>query len=84
METKLIHEEEAQKTFALIFDTGDEVMADLTGFAKENSLDAARLTANSACSGLTLGFYNLEAKYFGDVGAAQSIFRAVMDQEKQL
>ena len=59
MDAKQLHEEEGQKTFALIFDTGDEVMAGLTGFAKENGLDAASLRARNPrlvyCSAVGFG-----------------------------
>ena len=34
MKSKLIHEHHGEKTFALIFDTGDEAMAGLVEFAK--------------------------------------------------
>ncbi len=73
MEAKQIHEEDGQKTFALIFDTGDEVMAGLTGFAKENDLSAASLTAIGAFSGATLGFYNLEAKEYEKIPVDEQV-----------
>ncbi len=73
MEAKHLHEEEGQKTFALIFDTGDEVMAELTGFAKDNGLDAASLTAIGAFSGATLGFYNLETKEYEKIPVEEQV-----------
>ena len=48
MKAKQIHEERGQKTYALIFDTGDEFISELTGLAKENGLDAADFTALGA------------------------------------
>src|SRR4051812_20918171 len=45
MESKLLHEQQGQKTYALIFDTGDEAMAGLADFARENKLGASRITA---------------------------------------
>lgn len=50
MEPKKIHEENEQKTFALAFETGEEVMATLMEFAGENGIDAARFTAIGAFS----------------------------------
>ena len=41
MRAKQIHEERGQKTFALVFDTGDEFMSELTSFAKDNNLSAS-------------------------------------------
>jgi uncharacterized protein len=73
MDAKQLHEEEGQKTFALIFDTGDEVMAGLTGFAKENGLDAASLTAIGAFSAATLGFYNLETKEYEKIPVEEQV-----------
>ena len=39
MKTKLIHDD-GEKTFAIIFDKGDEVAGGLLAFAKENNLSA--------------------------------------------
>jgi hypothetical protein len=36
MESKLINDTNGQKTYALIFDSGDEVVQGITDFAKEN------------------------------------------------
>ena len=41
MKSKLIQDENGAKTFALIFDTGDEAMSGLVEFAKSQSLGAA-------------------------------------------
>jgi predicted DNA-binding protein with PD1-like motif len=73
MKTKLIHEEDGQKTFALIFDTGDEVMEELTRFAKENSLDAASITAIGAFSGATLGYFDMEKKEYEKIPVEEQV-----------
>ncbi len=73
MEAKQIHEEDGQKTFALVFDTGDEVMAGLSDFAKDNGLDAASLTAIGAFSSATLGFYNLERKEYEKIPVQEQV-----------
>lgn len=59
MQAKQLHEENGQKTFALVFDTGDEFMAELTAFAGENGLDAASFTALGAFSRATLGYFDM-------------------------
>jgi uncharacterized protein len=61
MKTKLIHEG-AEKTFVIVFDTGDEVIAGLKKFAEENKLGASHFTAIGACSEVTLGFFDLTKK----------------------
>jgi len=50
------------KTFALIFDKGDEVTATLLQFAKANQLKASYFTAIGALSDATLGFFERERK----------------------
>ena len=48
MKSRLIHENGGERTFVLIFETGDEALAGLTAFAKEKQLTAARFTAIGA------------------------------------
>jgi predicted DNA-binding protein with PD1-like motif len=60
MDSKLIHEEGGEKTFVLVFDTGDEVVSEITTFARENNLAAASMTAIGAFSGATLGYFDIE------------------------
>ena len=46
------------KTWALIFDKGDEPVAGLTAFAKAQKLGAAHFTAIGAFSDVTLGYFD--------------------------
>jgi predicted DNA-binding protein with PD1-like motif len=62
MKSKLIHEHQGEKTYALIFDTGDEVMSRLVDFARANRLGGSRLTAIGALSDVTLGYFDWEKK----------------------
>jgi hypothetical protein len=59
---KLLHEESGQKTFALVFDTGDEVATGLFAFAKEKDLAGSHFTAIGALSDVTLGFFDWDKK----------------------
>ena len=61
MKSKLIHDGD-EKTFALVFDTGDEVVAELLSFAKERKLAASHFAGIGACERVTLGFFELERK----------------------
>ena len=61
MHAKLINEV-PERTFALIFDSGDEVVATLEQFAAEQHLDASRLTAIGAFSSVKLGYFDWERK----------------------
>jgi predicted DNA-binding protein with PD1-like motif len=53
-----------QRTFALVFDTGDEVMAGLLGFARQHGLSASHFTAIGALREVTLGYYEWEHKAY--------------------
>jgi uncharacterized protein len=73
MEAKLIYEEQGEKTFALVFDPGDEVMEELTNFAKENDLSAARFTAIGAFSDATLGYFDMEKKEYEKIPVDEQV-----------
>lgn len=62
MKQKLLHAESGQKTFAVVFDTGDEVATGLLAFAKENGLAGSHFTAIGALSDVTLGFFDWDKK----------------------
>ena len=62
MKEKLLHEESGQKTFAIVFDTGDEVATGLLAFAKEKGLVGSHFTAIGALSDVTLGFFDWDKK----------------------
>ena len=61
MKSKLIHEN-GTKTFAVVFDKGDEALEGLKSFALENSLSAAQITAVGAFSDAILGYFNYDKK----------------------
>jgi uncharacterized protein len=69
MQAKVIHEDSegglpGERTFALIFGTGEEVMAGLTGFARDRHFGACHFTAIGAFSDVTLGFFDWEQKHY--------------------
>ena len=51
-------QESGDKTYVLIFDTGDDAMEGLTGFAKEQRITGAHLTSIGAYSAVTLGYFD--------------------------
>ncbi len=62
MKTQLIHEQHGEKTFAVIFDKGDEVVAGLQQFAEEQRITAAYFTAVGAFRDVVLGYFERERK----------------------
>jgi predicted DNA-binding protein with PD1-like motif len=51
-----------ERTFALIFDAGDEVMSGLARFAEDENLSATRFTAIGAFASVMLGYFDWEKK----------------------
>jgi uncharacterized protein len=63
MKAKLISDQ-GEKTFAVIFDTGDEVMTGLLDVARMHKLGASHLTAIGAFSDVVLGYFDRERKEY--------------------
>jgi hypothetical protein len=61
MKSKLIYDG-PQRTFVVVFDTGDEVLENLLAFAKENRLSAAEFTGIGAFSDAVLGYFDWQKK----------------------
>ena len=62
MQRKLLHQSGGQRTFALVLQTGEEVMACLQKFAAAEKIFAAQLTAIGAFSDVTLLYFDWEKK----------------------
>jgi uncharacterized protein len=64
MKSTLLHDDNGEKTYAVIFEKGDEVMAGLRSFAKQAGLGGAHFTAIGAFSEATLGYFERERKSY--------------------
>lgn len=64
MKCTLLHDDNGEKTYAVIFEKGDEVMAGLRSFAKQAGLGGAHFTAIGAFSEATLGYFERERKEY--------------------
>ncbi len=73
MKADQIHEDRGQRTFALVFDTGDEVVSELTDFVGANGLDAASFTAIGAFGTATLGYFDLEKKEYEKIPVHEQV-----------
>ena len=62
VETRLLSGRAAQRTFAIVFQTGDRVLEGLTRFAMAHDIDAAAFTAIGAFQRATLGYFDLEQR----------------------
>ena len=63
MKWKLLNDQ-AEKTYALVFDKNEEFMSRLLAFAKEQTFDSSHFTAIGGFSGATLGYFNRENKQY--------------------
>jgi predicted DNA-binding protein with PD1-like motif len=72
MKAKLI-QEEAQKTYALVFDTGDEVAGGLLDVARRKHLAGSHVTAIGAFSDVTLGYFDWEKKDYQKIPIREQV-----------
>ena len=61
MRAKVLNDDR-ERTFAIVFDSGDEVTSGLTRFAREQNLSAARFTAIGAIQSAVLGYFDWQKK----------------------
>jgi predicted DNA-binding protein with PD1-like motif len=73
MKSKVLHEAAGQRTIALIFETGDEVMSTLTSFAAKNALSGTHFTAIGAFQSATLGYYDWNKKDYKRIPVAEQV-----------
>jgi predicted DNA-binding protein with PD1-like motif len=72
MKSKLL-DATGQKTFAVVLDKGDEVIAELTRFATSQRLGAAHFTAIGAFSEATLGYFERDRKDYKRMVVAEQV-----------
>jgi uncharacterized protein len=73
VKAKLLHDADGQKTFALIFETGDEVMSTLSAFAKEQRLGGSHFTAIGAFQEATLGYFDWDKKDYKKIPVTEQV-----------
>jgi predicted DNA-binding protein with PD1-like motif len=73
MRSKLLHDDEGRKVFALVLDKGDEVKEGLTAFARRERLGASQLTAIGALSDVTLGYFDREKKEYLEIPIGEQV-----------
>jgi len=71
MKSKLI--DKRPKTFAVVFETGDDVMGELKRFAQEQRLSASQFTAIGAFSDAVLGFFELSKRGYKRIPLAEQV-----------
>ena len=72
MRTKLI-DSQGGKTYAVVFDKGDEVVAGLTDVAERERWCGSHLTAIGACSDVTLGYFDRDRKDYVKIPVGEQV-----------
>jgi len=73
MKSVLLDEHQGLRTFALIFDTGDEPMGELTAFANEQRLNASHLTAIGAFSDAVVAYFDWSTKEYQEIPIPEQV-----------
>ena len=71
MKSKLVAEGAGERTFVLILDPGEEAVAAITGFARNDGVEAASLTAIGAFKKATVGWFDLGTKTYQKIPVTQ-------------
>ncbi len=64
MKSKKLNRTDSSEVYAIIFDTGDELVQGLTEFAKQQKLDASHFTAIGGFSRATLGYFDVNSRKY--------------------
>ena len=73
MQSKLLHQANGKRTFALILQKGDEVMRCLQEFAIRERLGGAQITAIGAFGSATLAFFDWETKKYQPIPVKEQV-----------
>ena len=72
MRARLLHQDD-EKTYAVIFDKGDELMARLLEFVQQEGITAAHFTAIGAFQRATLGYFDRQGKEYKKIPIQEQV-----------
>jgi hypothetical protein len=73
MESKLLHDDNGERTFAVIMDNGEEVLSMVKDFAREHRIKAAQITAIGALSDVVLLYFDWEKKQYQQIPLREQV-----------
>lgn len=73
MQHKLLNDGGGQRTFAVVLDSGDEVLKSLQSFVNDQRIRAAQFTAIGALSDVVLKYFDWEAKDYREIRVAEQV-----------
>ena len=77
MQSKLLHEANGARTFAVILQKGDEAMRCLQDFAVKERIGGAQVTVIGALSSAKLAFFDWETKQYQPIPVDEQVCSAV-------
>lgn len=73
MQHKLLNDNGGQRTFAVILDSGDDVLKSLQSFVNDQRIRAAQFTAIGALSDVVLKYFDWQAKDYLEIRFAEQV-----------
>jgi predicted DNA-binding protein with PD1-like motif len=73
LKSKLLQAHKGERTYALIFEKGDDFMATMTAFAQEQALGGSYFTAIGAFSDVLLGFFDRRAMAYQEIPVDEQV-----------
>ncbi|HEY3476495.1 MAG TPA: PPC domain-containing DNA-binding protein [Anaerolineales bacterium] len=73
MKNKLLSMEKGPRTFAIVFDQGDEMIAGLMEFSKQQQLTGSHFTAIGAFSEVTLGYFQRDKMEYKEIPVKEQV-----------
>lgn len=73
MDSTLLNESGDRRTWALVFDPGDEVVEGLERFAREHALAGSHLTAIGALRDVVLGFWDPDRRTYEETSIDEQV-----------
>lgn len=73
MESKLLHEHNGQRTFAIVLETGEEVFGCLSDFAGAHGIAAAQISAIGALSDVELKYFDWDKKEYRKIPVSEQV-----------
>lgn len=73
MISRLLHEDDGQRVFVVVLETGEEAMECLAAFASEVGLRAAQLSAIGAFSRAVLKYFDWDSRSYRDIPVDEQV-----------
>ena len=73
MQHKLLHEAGGQRTFVIVLETGEEIVASLQQFAERENVHAASFTAIGALSDAVLLYFDWQKKDYLKISVREQV-----------